>query len=258
MSEPEVVVHGNSELLAAASAARLITKLANVQASNGTASVVLTGGGTGIAVLEHVLVSPARDAVDWARVDVYWGDERFVPAEDDERNEKQAREALLDHVGVDPARVHPMAAADSEFGDDVDAAAAGYGQMLAEHARASGANGSPAFDVTLLGLGAEGHTASIFPDSPALRADDAAVVAVRDCPKPPPTRISLTLPAIRRSREVWVITAGQSKAEATTLALAGADETHLPVAGARGEQRTLWLVDALAAEQLDRVQAARP
>lgn len=247
---PTVVVHPDADVLAAASAARLITTLADVQARKGSASVVLTGGGIGIAVLEQVRRSPARDAVDWSRLDVYWGDERFLSSDDDERNEKQARRALLDHVTVDEARVHPIAPSDGEFGDDPDAAADAYAGVLADAAGRGDRPGSvavPAFDVLLLGLGGEGHTASIFPFSPAAREEAASVVAVRDCPKPPPTRVSLTFPALRAADEVWLLTSGAAKADAVGLALAGADPVSLPAAGARGRLRTVWLVDDAAA-----------
>ncbi|WP_116050649.1 6-phosphogluconolactonase [Amycolatopsis palatopharyngis] len=251
MSTSGVVVHRDPELLAAATAARLITRIADVQAERGSASVVLTGGGTGIAVLEHVRHSPARDAIDWAKLDLYWGDERFVPVDDDERNEKQARQALLDHVPLDPSRVHPMAASDGEFGSDPDAAADGYARLLAGAA----ADGwVPAFDITLLGLGGEGHTASIFPDSPAVHERERSVISVRESPKPPPTRVSLTLPAIRRSAEVWLVTTGSAKSDAVALAVAGAPEAQLPVAGARGSRRTLWLLDEAAADALPRTR----
>ncbi|WP_181772669.1 6-phosphogluconolactonase [Amycolatopsis pittospori] len=245
MSKTEVVVYENPDLLAAATAARLVTRLVDVQAAKGSASVVLTGGGTGIAILKELRDSGARDAIDWSRLDVYWGDERFVPADSDERNEKQAREALLDHVPLDPKRVHAMAPSDGEFGDDVDAAAAAYAEVLTAEV--------PAFDIMLLGLGGEGHTASIFPESPAVYETERSVVAVRDCPKPPPTRISLTLPAIRRAREVWLVTGGDAKADAVAQALAGAGEVQIPVAGARGSRRTLWLLDRGAASKLTKV-----
>ncbi|MTD55881.1 6-phosphogluconolactonase [Amycolatopsis pithecellobii] len=250
MSEPEVVVYANPDLLAAAVAARLVTRLVDLQAAKGSASLALTGGSTGIAVLEQLHQSPARDAVDWSRLDLYWGDERFVPADDDERNEKQAREALLDHVPIDPKRVHAMAASDGEFGDDPDTAAEAYARVLAAHALPENHGTVPGFDITLLGLGGEGHTASVFPESPAVYETERSVVAVRNCPKPPPTRISLTLPAIRRSHDVWLLTTGEAKADAVALALSGAGEVQLPVAGARGQRRTLWLIDRAAAGKL--------
>ncbi|MFI7116265.1 6-phosphogluconolactonase [Amycolatopsis sp. NPDC049868] len=245
MSKTEVVVYENPDLLAAAAAARLVTRLVDVQAAKGSASVVLTGGGTGIAILRELRDSSARDAIDWSRLDVYWGDERFVPADSDERNEKQAREALLDHVPLDPKRVHAMAPSDGEFGDDVDAAAAAYAEILTPEV--------PAFDIMLLGLGGEGHTASIFPESPAVYEKERSVVAVRDCPKPPPTRISLTLPAIRRAQDIWLVTGGDAKADAVAQALAGAGEVEIPVAGARGSRRTLWLLDRGSASKLTKV-----
>ncbi|MFK0248847.1 6-phosphogluconolactonase [Amycolatopsis azurea] len=245
MSKTEVVVYENPDLLAAATAARLVTRLVDVQAAKGSASVVLTGGGTGIAILRELRDSSARDAIDWSRLDVYWGDERFVPADSDERNEKQAREALLDHVPLDPKRVHAMAPSDGEFGEDVDAAAAAYAEILTPEV--------PAFDIMLLGLGGEGHTASIFPESAAVFEKDRSVVAVRDCPKPPPTRISLTLPAIRRAQDIWLVTGGEAKADAVSQALAGAGEVQIPVAGARGSRRTLWLLDRGSASKLTKV-----
>ena len=153
----------------------------------GFPAIALTGGGVGTKVLVDLNASPARDAVDWRRVEIFWGDERFVPADDPDRNEKQARDALLDHVPVDPARVHAMAPSDGEFGDDVDAAAAAYAALI---------DARDGLDVVMLGMGGEGHVASIFPESPAVY-DTRPVVAVRNCPKPPPTRVSLTLPTIR-------------------------------------------------------------
>jgi 6-phosphogluconolactonase len=232
-----VIIHRDAALLAAATAARLITAMVDAQAARGTASVVLTGGRTGVAVLEEVRRSPAVAAVGWSAVDVYWGDERFLPAGDPERNETQARAALLDHVPVDPARVHVMAPSNGEFGDDPEAAASAYAELL----------GARGFDICLLGVGEEGHTASIFPDSPAVHEKTATVVAVHDCPKPPPTRVSLTLPTIRRATEVWLMTTGAAKAEAVSKALNGAPETDIPAAGATGRNRTLWLLDETAA-----------
>ncbi|MEU6130840.1 6-phosphogluconolactonase [Saccharopolyspora sp. NPDC047091] len=247
MSGQEVVVHGDGEVLAAAAAARLITRIVDAQAARGSASVVLTGGRTGIGVLEQVRNSPARDAVDWANVDVYWGDERFLPDGDPERNETQARAALLDHVAVDPERVHPMAPSGGKFGEDADAAAAHYAELLATMAEPAVEFPVPRFDVLLLGVGEEGHTASLFPDTPYVREQERAVVGVHDCPKPPPTRISLTLPAIRAAAEVWLMTTGAAKAEPVAAALGGADPVDIPAAGAVGLERTLWLLDPSAA-----------
>jgi 6-phosphogluconolactonase len=254
MSEanPEVVVYATPALLAAAEAARLVTRIVDVQASRGSASVVLTGGDTGISVLLELRNSPARDAIDWAHVDLYWGDERFLPAGHPDRNETQAREALLDHVPVDQARVHPMAPSDGPYGEDVDAAAEAYAALLRGAARPEDHGPVPTFDVLLLGMGPEGHIASIFPSSPAGYETERTVVGVRGCPKPPPVRISMTLPAICGAAEVWLATTGTDKAAAVAMALGGGGPTQIPAAGGRGRRRTLWLLDRAAAAKLPR------
>jgi 6-phosphogluconolactonase len=246
VSAPAVLVHRDQDLLAAAAAARLVTAIADAQAARGSASVVLTGGGVGTAVLAALAAAPARDAIDWGRLDVWWGDERFRPAGDAERNETGARAALLDHVPADPARVHPMAPSDGPDGDDPEAAAERYAAELL----AAGGGAVPAFDVLMLGVGPDAHVASLFPGMPALH-DERPVVAVHGSPKPPPTRISLTFPSLRAAREVWVLAAGESKAEAVRLGLsADADPEKAPVAGARGRERTLFLLDTAAASRL--------
>ncbi len=257
---PVVVVHPDAEVLAAAAGARLVAALADAQATRGAASVVLTGGGVGIALLEAVRTSPARDAVRWDAVDVWWGDERFIDAASDDRNERQARAALLDHVPLDPWRVHPMGASDT-FATPEDAAAS-YLADLARAAsrepvgaspvpggRTSAALSFPVLDVLLLGMGPEGHTASIFPESPASH-DERAVFAVRDCPKPPPIRVSLGWGPLTAARQCWMLVAGFDKAPAVARALSGADRVLVPAAGPAGTERTLWLLDREASSEL--------
>jgi 6-phosphogluconolactonase len=249
VTPPLVVVHHDAALLAKAVAARLVTALVDAQAARGEASVVLTGGGIGIAALRELAAAPARDAIDWAALDVWWGDERFLPDGHPERNETQAREALLDGVDIDSRRVHPMAPSDGEFGDDVDAAADAYADLLAKAARPEDHGPVPSFDVLLLGVGPDGHVASLFPGAPALY-DDRIVIPVRGAPKPPPTRLSLAFSAINAAREVWLVTAGEEKAGAVRMALGGAGPTQLPAAGVAGRARTRWLLDRAAASRL--------
>jgi 6-phosphogluconolactonase len=247
VSTPEVFVHTSGDLLASAAAARTVTRVADAIAAQGHAHLVLTGGGIGTKVLAAIAAAPARDAVDWRLVDFWWGDERFEAAGDPERNETGARAALLDVLGVAAARVHAVPGPDGPDGDDPDAAAARY---AAELARAAGGTGDvPAFDVLMLGIGPEGHVASIFPESPAAYAT-GSVVAVRNSPKPPPTRISLTFSAIQAAREVWVLASGAEKADAVAEALSGVSQDKLPAAGARGRDRTLFLLDEAAAAKL--------
>ena len=249
VSVPEVLVHRDATLLAQAVAARLVTRLVDAVAARSTASVVLTGGGIGTKILAELAAAPARDAVDWRRLDIWWGDERFLPAGDPDRNETGARSALLDHVDADPARVHPMPGPDGPDGDDPEAAAARYASWLAAATRPEDHGPVPSFDVLMLGIGPEGHVASLFPGMPALY-DERPVVAVRGSPKPPPTRLSLTLPSIQAAREVWILASGQEKANAIAMALSDAGPVQVPAAGARGRQRTLFLIDSAAAAKV--------
>jgi 6-phosphogluconolactonase len=255
---PDVLVHQDKELLAHAIAARLVTRLIDAQAAKGAASVVLTGGGVGTAVLRELAAAPAGAAVDWRRLDVWWGDERFLPVGDPERNETAARKALLEHVDLDPARVRPMPAADGPYGDDPERAAEAYADLLRAAVPPDDHGQVPSFDVLLLGLGPDAHVASLFPGLPALDEERRSVVAVRDAPKPPPTRISLSLPAIRTAQEVWIVAAGAEKADAVRLAVSAGDPVQVPGAGARGRDRTLFLLDRAAAAQLPAESDGRP
>ncbi|SHN77329.1 6-phosphogluconolactonase [Geodermatophilus obscurus] len=247
---PDVVVEPDADRLARAVGAALVARLAAAQAVHGTASVVLTGGGIGTAVLERVadlVREPVRERVDWAAVDVWWGDERWVPADDGDRNELGARQALLDPAGVPAERVHAMPASDAGFAEPEDAAA-WYADQLA--AAAPEGQPLPRIDLLLLGMGPEGHVASVFPGTPAV-ADERTVFAVRNCPKPPPTRISLGFSAINAAEEVWLLVSGAAKAPAVARALTGGTTPEeLPAAGVHGRRATRWLLDAEAAAEL--------
>jgi len=249
VSEGSVVVHADPGVLAQAVAARLAVRLLDAQAARGMAGVVLTGGRAAAEVYRALGRSPARDAVDWSRVDFWWGDERFLPAGHPDRNETQAREALLDALPLDPTRVHPMPPSDGPDGNDPEAAAARYAAELAAAARPGHAT-LPHFDVLLLGVGEDGHVASVFPEHP-VTYETRPVSAVRGSPKPPPVRVTLTLPAINTAEEVWLVAAGEDKARAVGMALGGAGPVQLPAAGVGGLNRTLWLLDRAAASQVN-------
>jgi 6-phosphogluconolactonase len=240
---PRVVVHPSKQALADAAAARLVTALVDAQSARGEAHVSMTGGSMGSAIIASLCQVPGRAAVDWSQVHVWWGDERYLPAGDPDRNDRQNDDAGLATLGLDAQKVHRVAGPDSS--ESAEASAAAYGQAVREH-------GSGQFDIIVLGVGPDGHVASLFPHHPAQRTTDAVAVAVHDSPKPPPDRVSLSFECLERSRQVWFLVAGSDKAEAVASALApGTDRWDVPASGPRGSEATLWLVDADAASGLD-------
>ncbi|KQO83214.1 6-phosphogluconolactonase [Frigoribacterium sp. Leaf263] len=245
-NERRVLVHSNKESLGASVAARFITKIIDVIEEQDYASVVVSGGSVSTLVLAAINESPARDSVNWSKVSFWWADERWVEADHADRNDVQAGIDLLDHIGVDPANVHRFGAV-GDF-EDVEAAAAAYREELLAHAQ--GDDLSPRFDITLLGVGPDGHIASLFPDREQIRATDSTVLTIDDSPKPPPIRLTLSLPAINNSQRVWMILAGAEKASSLGLALAGAGADQVPVAGVKGRRRTVFFVDGDAAAEV--------
>jgi 6-phosphogluconolactonase len=247
MSAPTILTHRNADLLAQAVAARLITRLVDVQSTGRIPSLVLTGGTIAHRIHLAVAASPAHNAVDWKRVELWWGDERFVARASPDRNDAQARRALLDSLTLDAALVHPMPASDD--GADVDEAAESYAGVLADRALPEDHGPVPTFDILMLGVGPDGHVASLFPSHPALY-DERPVVAVHGAPKPPPLRITMTMPVLGRANEVWFVASGEEKARAVHLALGGAGVVQVPAAGPAGLHRTLWLLDRAAASAI--------
>ena len=239
MTPPRVVVLDDEDAVAACVSDAMATRLA----TPGIHHVVLTGGGVGTRVLAELVERSAP--IDWDQVHLWWGDERFLPAGDTERNETGARAALIDAIPIPPDNVHPMPA---DVGQGAAQAALAYADELA---RASHDGFVPDFDLLLLGMGPEGHIASLFPGMPALDAA-ASTAAIEDSPKPPPTRVTLTLAAIRAAREVWVVAAGAAKAEAAAAAVApGTPPDAVPAAGARGRESTIFWLDRAAAAGIE-------
>ncbi|TFC49102.1 6-phosphogluconolactonase [Cryobacterium sp. TMT1-21] len=245
-NERRVLVHPNRAALAASVAARFITTAVDLLHEQGDLNVVLTGGSVAVEVLEAVNASAARDTIDWEQVAFWWGDERWVPKNHPERNELQARTALLDHIEIPAGNIHPFAASDE--GLDLDEAAASYAAELESHSIEGTA--LPRFDVTFLGVGPDGHVASLFPHQAGIRENAASVIAVRSSPKPPAERLSLTRPALNSSRCIWMVLAGPDKASALGLALAGASRDEVPVAGIKGRRYTNFFVDREAAAEV--------
>lgn len=249
MSVREVLLHPTALDLTQSAAARLITRIVERQVDTGSIHVVLTGGTIGTAVLAEVAASPARDSIDWKAIDLWWGDERFLAQDHPERNETGARRALLDHVDIDPERVHPIPGPDRSRSPEH--AAAEYARLLARHARPEDHGDVPAFEVLLLGMGPDGHIASLFPESAATHEASLSVVAVHGSPKPPPVRVSMTLRALNSAVEAWLLVSGEAKSTALRLALdQSAGPLQVPASGVHGRERTLFMVDGAAASRL--------
>ena len=211
-----------------------VTVLSGAIAARGRCALALAGGNTP-RPLYDLLATDFSIRIDWTRVHVFWGDERYVPADDERSNFRMARETLLDHVSCPPGHVHPMP---TEMAEPEDAALA-YEQTL----RQFFGPGIPKFDLVLLGLGADGHTASLFPHSPALREQTRLVVPVA-ASADPPVRLTLTLPPLIASRRIFVLTAGADKQAALEKVLApDADVNTYPAAALRvAQERLTWWV----------------
>lgn len=241
-TEPEVQRFANAAELADAVAVRTLSTLGDALAQRPIAHLVVTGG----SILEKAFAALADPtALEWERVHVWWADERFVPSGSEDRNDVPAITTLFESV---PAILHRMPGPDAQFGDDVDAAARGYADELAGF----GEDGAsvPALDVALIGVGPDGHCCSLFPHHPVLAVDDVAVTAVRDSPKPPPTRLSLTFPTLAAVSNLWLVVSGKSKADAVARALGGATRDDVPSGSIRGSRATVWMLDEDAAGQL--------
>ncbi|WP_394552179.1 6-phosphogluconolactonase [Agromyces sp. MMS24-JH15] len=245
-NERRVLVHPDKAGLAGAVAARFLTKTLDLLDDQPIVHVALTGGSMGSAVLEAVAASPARTSLDWSRVHFWWGDERWVPAGHEDRNDRLSHDALLDDLDLPDANLHPFPAADGDL--DLDEAAVRYAAELAEWGTDGQAH--PSFDITFLGVGPDGHIASLFPHRAGIEVVDRTVIAVRNSPKPPPERLSLTRPVLNASQRVWFVLAGADKASALGLALAGASREEVPVAGIKGRKRTVFFVDRDAAAEV--------
>jgi 6-phosphogluconolactonase len=205
----------------------------------GKCSVVLSGGSTP-RTLYSLLASQYRAQIPWAHVHVFWGDERYVPPGDPRSNYRMAKEALLDHVPCPAANIHRMP---THF-PSADVAARDYERTLRRHF----VKDWPDFDLVLLGLGDDGHTASLFPGSLALAERTRWVVAARVSAEPQ-LRVTLTLPALTRAATVYFLVAGSTKSDALQHVLEGpADWIRYPAAGVRlGTASVIWWADRLAA-----------
>lgn len=241
-----VVVFDDRPSLIVGIADRFATLITELLAKQEVAHIVLTGGSVGIDSLAAIGKTARLSGTDWSRIHLWWGDERWLPSGDSERNEVQAEAALLAGIDCPAANIHRFPASDGLF--DLDAAARAYAAEL--EANASDGDRYPTFDLIFLGVGPDGHIASLFPGHDGIREREETVIPVRNSPKPPPERLSLTLPVINSSEQVWLCLSGADKASALGLALAGANVSEVPAAGASGRDKTVFLVDHAAAAEV--------
>jgi 6-phosphogluconolactonase len=235
----DVRVFANVNELSLRAAEAVVRIINESMQANGTCSLALSGGSTP-RTLYRLLSSQFRDQIPWTKVHVFWGDERYVPPGDPQSNYRMARETLLDHVASPAGNVHPMPTGVP----DPDVAARDYEKTLRNYF----SRDWPRFDLVLLGLGEEGHTASLFPGSPALEETRRWVVAVK-APSEPPLRLTLTLPALTEAANIYFLVAGRNKAQALYHVLTGSpDPKSYPASGIRRAGGTvIWRVDRDAA-----------
>ncbi len=240
MSEIRILPAGEQLMQAAADMVAQLAKQAIIK--RGRFSLVLSGGSTPRALYQLLATSPYHDEIEWANVHVFWGDERCVPPDDAESNYRTARESLLDQVAIPPTNIHRICGELSP-----EDAAKDYAQTLMSFFGA----GIPQFDLVLLGMGDDGHTASLFPHTAALDETQEWVVA-NHVPQKDVWRITLTLPVINAARQVMFLVAGAPKAKRLREVLYGPRQPlDLPAQSVQPTNgNLLWLVDAAAASAL--------
>jgi 6-phosphogluconolactonase len=214
---------------------QLLTEIMLAVSSRRRADVVVTGGTVGIGILAAVLRNHRSHDVDWSRVHVWWGDERFVPDGHADRNDQQARVALLDHIAIPAENLHSFP---NDVGQSIETA---RDEFLAGYPA-----GFPQFDVALNGIGPDGHAASLFPGRD--HGESVSVIAVRDSPKLPSERLSFTFGVLNQSRHVWIVASGADKADAIGRIAENSPTSTTPAAGLSGVVDTVvWLDTAAAA-----------
>jgi 6-phosphogluconolactonase len=249
MATRKLIVYPNKDLMIQAGAQRFVLTLLDLLAerlpddTHRTRVDVALSGGSAAQPLGSVLSDPLADAIDWSRVHFWWSDERFVPAYDTDRNALEARRLLLDQLVADgklpESNIHEMAA-DTRSADDandalLDDVASDYERELVNEL-----GPEPVIDLMILGMGPDGHYASLFPGHDEVKVTDRLTVGVNHSPKMPPLRVSLTAPLIARSRHTWFFAAGAGKAESLAHVFEQPNNPDYPSSYANGVDEFIW------------------
>lgn len=237
-------VYPDLDTLSRAASEECVRIATEAAGARGRCLIALSGGHTPKRAYQ-IWSTEYREKMPWAKAHFFWGDERFVGADDPNSNYRMARESLFKNAPVPPENIHPIPTNFSQ----ADQAAQEYEKVL----RTFIADSGPSFDVMLLGLGVEGHTASLFPGSPALAEQKRWAVGVK-AQAEPPVRISLTFPVLRRARATYFLVAGADKAEiiATLRRDTDSETEKLPVAMLHPEGETIWFLDKAADGKLSK------
>ena len=225
--------HGVAE----AAAEYFVTRLAGLLEQKPLVHVMLTGGTVGIATLAAISRREDAHLLDWKRVHIWWGDERYVAADSDQRNSLQARSALLSKIAISESNIHEFPSTDS--GLTLDEAE----HLFSAELRIQ----SPEFDLAFVGMGPDGHVCSLFPDKSPV-PQDAWVFAEHDSPKPPPQRLSFTYKAMNSVAELIFVVSGADKARAVKQVF-DENAVKLPAAKIKGKEKTTWFLDQTAATE---------
>jgi 6-phosphogluconolactonase len=222
----------DADSLARGAAEEFVTRLSQLLAELPEVHIQLTGGTIGIATLAAIADREDAHLLEWSRVHVWWGDERFVESESSDRNAVQAKKAMLSKLPA--TNLHEFPASDE--GMNLDEAANFFAAELATL--------KPKFSLAFVGMGPDGHICSLFPGKATI-AQGALVIAEHDSPKPPPQRLSFSYEAMNSVDEIWFVVAGADKQDAVSVAF-GDEPESLPVGRVHGKAKTIWFVDQAA------------
>jgi 6-phosphogluconolactonase len=222
----------DADSLARGAAEEFVTRLGQLLSELSEVHIQVTGGTIGISTLAAIAEREDAHFLDWSRVHIWWGDERFVESDSADRNAVQAQNAMFKKLPA--ANLHPFPSSDQ--GMSLDEAASFFSAEVAAL--------KPHFSIAFVGVGPDGHICSLFPNKPLIETG-VTIIAEPDSPKPPPQRLSFSYEAMNSVDEIWFVIAGADKQDAVAVAF-GDDPTQLPVGRVSGKQKTIWFIDQSA------------